>query len=361
MAEKPLQDRTEKATSRRRERAREEGNVARSQDLNSVTVLFAGVIALRFLMPQLASKITGFIRYVYGNFTAVSITPGSLQVQSLAVVQYFIPILALILLIIMFSGLGINIVQTGFILSAKALTPKLEKLNPLEGVKQLFSLRSVVELIKGVLKMVIVGIYGFVIIKKHLVEFLVLSNTTIAGIVTFIAGVMFEIFVKIGFLMIILGIADYFYQRWNYEKNLKMTKQEVKDEMKEQENPEIKGRIKSAQRQLARRRMMAAVPTATVVVTNPTHIAVALKYEFKNKTDAPEVVAKGQRKVAERIKEIARENGVPVIENKPLARTLFESLEIGMQIPAVFYQAVAEILAQVYKMKRGLDSAGAQV
>ena len=361
MAEKPLQDKTEKATPRRRDKAREEGNVARSQDLNSIAVLFAGIMALRFLMPQMVSKMTDFIRYTYGNFASTSITPNSLQGQSLAVVQYFIPVLALILLIIMFSGISINIVQTGFVFSAKSLTPKLDKLNPLEGIKRLFSLRSLVEMIKGILKMIIVGLYGLAIVKKHLLEFWALSNMSVAGILVFIVRVMFELFVKIGFVMIILGVADYIYQRWSYEKKLKMTKQEVKDEMKQQENPELKGRIKSVQRQLARRRMMAAIPSATVVVTNPTHIAVALKYEPKEKTDAPKIVAKGQRKIAERIKAIARENNVPVIENKPLARTLFETLEVGMQIPAVFYQAVAEILAQIYKMKRNLSSAGAPV
>jgi len=160
---------------------------------------------------------------------------------------------------------------------------------------------------------------------------------------------------KVAIVLLFIAGADYGYQRWQHLKNLRMTKQEVKDEYKEYENPQIKGRIRSMQRQLARRRMMAAVPSATVVVTNPTFIAVALKYEPKNKSDAPVVVAKGQRKIAEKIRAIAQEHDIPIIENKPLARSLYESVDVGMEIPTAFYQAVAEILVQVYKMKRDMN------
>jgi len=252
----------------------------------------------------------------------------------------------------MAAGLGINFVQSGIVISAKSLTPRLNKINPLKGIKKLFSSRSLVELTKGILKMALVGWIGYAIIKKNLQDFWLLSGMEMGEIIGFMGRIMLEIYLKIGVLLIVLAAADYLYQKWSYEKNLRMTKQEVKDETKQYENPELKGRIRSVQRQIARRRMMAAVPKATVVVTNPTLIAVALRYSMQDKYGAPVVIAKGIRKIAERIREITRQNAVPIIENKPLARSLYDTMEVGQEIPEALYHAVAEILAQVFKMKQ---------
>lgn len=349
MAEQSTQDRTEQPTTRRIQKAREEGNVARSMDLNSVAVLIAGLLALQFGGSMMLQKMTTFIRMVYQNVSGIQITPMALPAQALHTTTLLIPILLPILGLIMIAGLGVNFAQIGFLFSTKSLEPNIGKLNPLKGIKNLFSLRSLVELIKGLLKMAIVGFAVYLILKKRLPDFWLLIYSSVAGILKLTGRIMFEIYAKVGLVLLALAMADFAYQRWQYKKNLRMTKQEVKDEAKEYENPEIKGRIRSMQRQLARKRMMTAVPSATVVVTNPTFIAVALKYEPLEKSDAPVIVAKGKRKVAEKIKAIARENNVPVIENKPLARSLYESLEVGMEIPGEFYQAVAEILVQVYK------------
>jgi len=352
MAEYSAEDKTEKATEHKRQRAREEGSVARSMDLNSVAVLFAGVIALQFISGIMLIKIAGIFHYVYQNITKISITPLSLPRQVMGILQLMIPILAPVLLLVMAAGLGINFVQSGIVISAKSLTPRLNKISPLKGIKNLFSSRSLVELAKGILKMILVGWIGYAIIKKNLQDFWLLSGMEMGEIVSFMGRMMLEIYLKIGVLLIVLAVADYMYQKWNYEKNLRMTKQEVKDETKQYENPEIKGRIRSVQRQMARRRMMAAVPKATVVVTNPTFIAVALRYSMQDKYSAPVVIAKGIRKIAERIREIAQQNDVPIIENKPLARSLYDTMEVGQEIPEVLYHAVAEILAQVFKMKQ---------
>jgi flagellar biosynthetic protein FlhB len=352
MAEYSAADKTEKATEHKRRRAREEGSVARSMDLNSVAVLFAGVMALQFIAGKMLFRITGLFHYVYQDLTKISITPLSLPSQVLGIIKLMIPILAPVLLLVMAAGLAINFAQTGIVISAKPLIPKPNRISPLKGLKNLFSSRSLVELIKGVLKMLLVGWIGYSIINRNIQDFWLLSGMEMGAIIVFMGRIMLEIYIKIGVVLIVLAAADFLYQKWNYEKNLRMTKQEVKDEAKQYENPEIKGRIRSIQRQLARKRMMAAVPKATVVVTNPTFIAVALKYSMQDKYGAPVVVAKGIRKIAERIREIAQQNRVPIIENKPLARSLYDSLEVGQEIPEAFYQAVAEILAQVFKMKQ---------
>jgi flagellar biosynthetic protein FlhB len=351
MPEQSKQDKTEKATVHRRKEAREEGNVARSMDLNSIAVLFSGILALWFVAGSMLARICGFFRYIYLDLPNIHITPAAFPSQVIGTLTIIFPILAPMLLLVMLAGLGINLAQTGFNFSLKSLQPKLEKLSPIKGVKRLFSLRSLVELAKGIIKMAIVGYIGYCVIHKHLESYWQQSVDDIGGNINFIAGLMLEMFLKIGVVLIVLGILDYIYQKWEYEKNLRMTKQEVKEESKQYENPEIKSRIRSIQKRLARRRMMAVVPDATVVVTNPVFIAVALKYDLGDTRSAPVVVAKGKRKIAEKIKSIARENSVPIIENKPLARSLYDNLEIGFEIPEIFYQAVAEILAQVFNMK----------
>jgi len=352
MGENSQQDKTERATDRRRQLAREEGNVFKSMEVNSVAVMFAGIIALKYLMPALYDILRRFMREIYQSAGMFTLTSESIRILVIKTLLWLLPVIAPIFLVIMAVALASNIGQSGFVFSSKALMPRLDKLDPFKGLKNLISLRSLVELLKGVLKIGLVGWVSWVIVKKRLDEFWLLAEVTPWQLTTFITELIFNLFVKVGLVMVVLAAADFAYQKWNYEKNLRMTKQEVKDEFKQYENPEIKGRIRSIQRQVARRRMMTAVPTATVVVTNPTHIAVALKYEPKQKTDAPVIVAMGQRKVAEKIKEIAREHGIPIIENKPLARSLFDSLRVGMQIPMVYYQAVAEIFAQVYRLKK---------
>ena len=359
MAEQSAQDRTEKATPRRREKEREKGQIPKSQDLISVAVLFGGIIAFQFSSGKFIGNITKFITFVYREASFISISPTSLPQQLNFTVKYFILTLAPILLLIMFAGIAINLAQDNFkiVFAKKALEPKFSTINPVQGIKKLFSLNSIVELIKGILKFIIVGLIAYSVLKKHLEsnDFWILYNVTVSRMFVVFGKILFELSIKTGAVLLVLGIADFIYQKWQAEKKMKMSKQEVKEERKQYEgSPEIKGRIRSIQLQIARRRMMAAVPDATVVVTNPTFIAVAIKYKPTKNSDAPVVVAKGKRKIAEKIKEIASLKNIPVIENKPLARSLFDTTEVGMEIPGALYQVVAEILAQVYKMNKKL-------
>jgi len=236
------------------------------------------------------------------------------------------------------------------------MTPKLSKLNPLQGIKKLFSLKSLNELVKSLVKVTIVGWVSVKTVMADLDSIPGLMQLGVYDILAFIGKVAFRIGLYTCLVLIVLAIFDYIFQRWQHEKGLKMSKQEVKDENKMTEgDPAVKARIRSIQREMAQRRMMEAVPEATVVITNPTHLAIALKFE--SDFHAPVLVAKGAGKLAERIREVARANDVPVVEQKPLARTLYKAVEIGDFIPAELYRAVAEILAYVYRIKGLVNSA----
>ena len=353
MPDQDKHSRTEAPTPNKRKKEREKGNVSRSMDVNSVVVLIAGILVIRFMGKNLLSGISHFTSGIYTSLMTIQLTPESTVQYTQNGIWYFFGIISPILVTIMILGLASNLGQVGIFFSKKAITPKFSKINPLKGVKRIFSAKSIVELVKGIFKITIICIIGYSVIKSHVNDFYSMSFMIPAAVLSFIAGVLFELGVKISIVLIFLAAADYAWQNYDYEKNIKMTKQEVKEEQKQERgNPEVKGRVKSLQRQLSRTRMMNAVPDATVVVTNPTHIAVALQYTPNKPSDAPKVVAKGQRKTAERIKLLAKENNIPVIEDKPLARTLFQTLEVGMEIPPIFYQAVAEILAKVFQIQR---------
>ena len=351
MPEHSKEDRTEAATPKRREKAKDEGNVPRSRDLSSVAVLFAGIFLLKFTSLDLYEGLKQYLVWAYQNLVFTELTPTSIPGQATATVEYFASRMLPFFVVLMLMGMGINVLQVGVVFAKKALVPKLNRISPLKGFQRLFSLRSIVELLKGFLKIGIVASVSYIVLEKHLADHWALSHMHTGEVMLFIAQVLMELAIKVGLALLVLAVADLLYQRWDHEKNLKMTKQEVKEEMKQYEgNPEVKGRIRAIQKQMSRKRMMAAIPDATVVVTNPTHIAVALKYEPETTSDAPIVVAKGLRKIAEKIKTIARESNVPVIENKSLARNLYDTTEVGAEIPVIFYQAVAEILAQVYSL-----------
>ena len=256
---------------------------------------------------------------------------------------------------VLLAGIVGNISQNGFYWSTKPLTPNFSKLDPLKGFKKLVSLRSWVELAKSVFKLVIIGSVAYVMVRREADAMPALVHLQVSQILSYAAKVAFKIILYTTLVLVILAVLDYIYQRWQHEKELRMTKQEVKDEFKNTEgDPKIKARIRSVQRDMARRRMMEAVPEATVVITNPTHLAIALKFE--NDFKAPMVVAKGAGHLAEKIKAIAQAHKVPIVEQKPLARTLFKSVEIGDFIPVELYRAVAEVLAYVYRLNGRLNA-----
>jgi flagellar biosynthetic protein FlhB len=252
---------------------------------------------------------------------------------------------------ILLAGVAANVIQIGFLFTGKPLMPDLEKINPISGFKRLFSMRSLVETVKNILKLTVIGLVAWLVLKAEFGRMLQLSDASVKMIWMFTTTVALKVVISIALVLIVIAVLDYAYQRFDHEKRLRMSHQELKEEHKQLDgDPQIKSRIRALQREMARRRMMDQVPKATVVVTNPTYIAIALRYESAEH-DAPVVLAKGKRIVAERIRTLARENGIPIVENKPLARAMYDKVQPGSPVPVEFFTAVAEIMAYVYRLK----------
>lgn len=345
-------EKTEKATPRRREEARKKGQVFRSQDLSVAVIILACFASLYAFMPYMMKVFNQFmVKYISyrssGDLTAEIVNIIMLDV-AITLLKITLPILATALL----TAYIVSLLQVGFIFSSESLQFKLERIDPISGAKRIFSKRAFVELAKSILKLTIVGYILYTVIKNKLFLFPAMADMELVTLLIVIGQLIFEMAMKVGVCLFIVGILDFIYQWWEYEKSLKMSKQEVKEEYKQMEgDPLIKAKQRQRQRENAMRRMMTEVPKADVVITNPTHFAVALKYDAETMA-APQVVAKGQDYLAQRIKDLAREHEVQIIENPMLARTLFYSLDIGQSIPQELYNAVAEVLALVYRSKR---------
>ena len=344
-------EKSEAPSSKRREEAKQDGNLARSTEVNSVMVLLTALLVLRAFIPHMYREFGALFSSTYGLIGTTNIS----QQELVSIVRGSIITAGRLTLPIAFSilaaGVIANIVQVGFLITGKPLIPKFEKINPLAGFKRLFSMRSLVEMVKNIGKVAIIGWVAYLTFKGEFREMLSLSNYSVAMIAIFLLKVAFKMFLRVGLVLIVLAILDYAYQKFEHEKKLKMTKQELKEERKQMEgDPKVKARVKSLHMEMARRRMMKEVPQATVVVTNPTYIAIAIRYEA-GEMDAPLILAKGKRHIAEKIKEIARENKVPVVEDKPLARAMYDKVDVGDSVPVEFFSAVAEILAYVYRLK----------
>ncbi|RKX37972.1 MAG: flagellar biosynthesis protein FlhB [Thermotogae bacterium] len=342
-------DRTERATPRRRRKAREEGQVAVSRELNMAVSFLAAALGMRYLALRLLSSLTS------GMITFISLD-GADEVRNLAakvttVYEDLFIASGIFLLLIMIAVVVTGALQTRFLISLKPLKFDLKRISPIEGFKRMFSLRSLFELLKAIFKTVVVGYIAYsVIVANWNLLFLYPQMAIWDGVVS-VMNIASEVMLKCGIALLILALMDFFYQRWEYERNIRMTKQEVKEEYKEVEgNPEVRRRQREVMSRLASGRMLQEVPKADVVVTNPTHIAVALKYE-PEEMNAPEVVAKGVDEIAEKIKEIAKENDIPILRNPPLAQRLYRTTDVGEEIPSDLYRAVAEVLAQVYAMR----------
>lgn len=347
-----FQEKTEPATPKKKEDSRKKGKVAKSIDLNSAVILLFGLFILYFSGSAIVEQIATTSKSLFASSGSINLTANNFHkifVESLSGVLLSLAPLSLGLMII---GLATSFAQVGFVFSGEALKPNWQKLNPINGIRKVvFSRRAIVELLKGLIKITILGIIAFYALGDVMSEAMILADADIETIIGFIGRAMLGISMTIGIAYIIIALADFIYQKFDYERELRMTKQEIKDENKQNEgDPLIKSRIRTIQRQIAYKRMMHDVPKADVVVTNPTHLAIALKYDVE-KMAAPKVVAKGAELVAQKIREIANENNVPVIEDKPLARLLFKSVDVGEQIPDKLFQAVAQLLAFVYRMK----------
>lgn len=345
------QERTEQATPKRREEARKKGQVAKSQEITSVAILLACLTYFYFDSGRLVKKMMGMVSGFLKESGTLLISNNNIQALAVEWLYEFFILIAPFLLTVLVAGLFANFIQVGFVMSAEALEPKFSKIDPIKGFQKLFSLKSFAELAKNILKLSIVSYVAYVTVAGEMDTLPSLMDRSIGDIMVYMAEVSFKIILRTSWVLIVLAILDYAYQRWEHEKGLKMSRQEIKDEYKQTDgDPLIKARVRRIQREMARKRMMAQVPKADVVITNPDHIAVALQYD-QLKMFAPVVVAKGAGFVAEKIREIARESNVPVIENKPLARVLYKMVKVDEAIPENLYKAVAELLAYVYGLK----------
>lgn len=356
-------EKTEQATPKRKQDERKKGNVFQSRELVVVFSLLATFYALKYMGPMIVSALQKSLRD-YMDLSASVQTLTASDVQNLFIngcLTFAVAALPL-LLISSLVAVALTMAQTKGLFSAKAMAPKFNRINPLQGIKRMFSLRGVIELVKSLIKIVVLAYIIYDLLKKQLGQLPRLMDMTILQAATFVGDMILEIVKYAAIIMVFVAIFDYLYQWWEYERNLRMSKQEVKEEYKQTEgDPQVKGKIKERQQQQARRRMMQQVPNADVVIRNPTHYAVAIRYD-PEKNRAPLVVAKGADRVALRIVAIAEENDVVVMENRPLARGLFETVDLDMEIPEKFYQPVAEVLAFVYSLKekapRGLEEKG---
>ncbi len=350
--EKSAQDKSEKPTPKRRSQAREKGQVAKSQELSGVMVLMAGLVAFLLFGGYVYNQVTGFMRHMLSDVGQIMVSRESVLTMVIDWSYFFFITIAPILLFVVLAAVLFNLIQVGFLWAPSRIKPDLKKINPLSGLKRLFSKQTVFNLFKNIMKLVVVGAVAYATVSsewEHLSQLGERSDLT--SILLYLMDVCFKIFWRAVLAMLALAALDWAYQKYEFEKNLKMSKQEVKDEYKQSEgDPHVKARIRSLQREASRKRMMSAVPESDVVITNPTHLAVALAYK-PGEMEAPQVVAKGANLVAEKIKTAAADAGVPIIEDKPLARALFRMAEVGQTIPFELYEAVATILAHVYRQK----------
>jgi flagellar biosynthetic protein FlhB len=336
-------DRTEQATPRRRQKAREKGQIARSRELVSMAAT-AGILFVFYLAgASFMTNMTGLT----GRLLSLRYGKDSLTVMRAASVDMMMLLVPFFAAAIMLAVLS-NVLQGGILF--KPLSLELSRLNPLEGFKNLFSITALPGLFKSTFKFILGIVLFYIMAKKALVVLPMTSAMGLHDIQSVAFGLIGKTAAYAFTTYFVLALLDYLYERWKFERSLRMTKEEIREESRESDgDPLIKAKIRSMQRDMARRRMMEAVPKATVVITNPTHIAVALLYK-KDQTSAPKVIAKGKGYVAERIREIARKHGVPLMEDKPLARALFK-VKLDSYIPEELYRAVAKILAYIYKLK----------
>ncbi len=340
-------DRTEPPTQRRRDEAREEGQIARSVDLTAAAALLAGLLLLKFIGPLMLDRLMALTRSLGDPppVAAHGLLPW-VRLTGRAAADALLPFLALLVVLTAVAAVA----QSGLLLTWKKLSPKVERLDPVQGLKRLWSGESVIRLLLGLAKVGLVGWVAWITIKARLGPVLGTGRLPAGGLLAVSLELLFDLALRLGAVLLVLGLIDYFHQRWKLERQLRMTRQEVRDELRKMEgDPLVKQRRRQIQRRLAMQRIHAEVPRADVVVTNPTHYAVALRY-VANEMRAPRVTAKGRDQLAERIRHLALQHGVPLVQRPPLARALYAGVEVGQEIPPQFYRAVAEVLAYVYQL-----------
>ena len=353
MAEQQGQEKTEAPTEKKRRESREEGQVAFSRELPSAALLAGILLTLIATSPLILDAFREMTTQIFREMSkADELSIGSLYDLSGEIFSTLLPAFAPFAAIIVLVGILASVLQVGVQITLKAIAPKFNKISPLTGLKRLFSTQSLADFLKSMAKLIIVGIVGYITYMDKITELNGLSVATPEAILEYNFTVVAEVSGKIVLALVAIAIFDYLYQRWHHEKQLMMTKQEVKEETKQTEgDPQLKARIRQIQREMSNARMMQEVPKADALIVNPTHFSVAVLYD-RDVMEAPEVTAKGTDHMALRMRTVARENSVPILERPELARDLYANVEIGETIPERFYKAIAEILAFVYRLRR---------
>lgn len=352
--EGPGGEKTELPTAKKLKDARNEGQVAKSTDLIAGTSLLALFLSLKLLIANLGKGFINVFDKYYGTIHKVSVEDFTIATTQMLFADGILEIIKLILplfLIAFVVAFVVNVAQVKWVISNKLLMPKFDKFNPVAGFKKMFSKDKVVELIKEVFKIGAIAYLAYDTLKDNYDFIFILYDLSLEQAIKLIGEIVIDLGLDISLIFLIFGLADYFYQKIKFKNDMKMTKQEIKDEYKQSEgDPHIKGKIKAKMREVSQRRMMQQLPEADVIITNPTHFAAAIKYD-KEVAEAPILIAKGADYVAQKIKEAAKEHKIVIVENKPLARMLYYNVEIGEEIPAELYQMTAEVLAYVYGLK----------
>ncbi|WAM33435.1 flagellar biosynthesis protein FlhB [Caldicellulosiruptor morganii] len=342
---------TEKATPRKRQEARKRGMVAKSREVTSAFVLLAGVLFLKFGYFLFVNPMKGYSRYFFSNLSYSIEDIADANKLFSSIITITLKLILPFCLAAMTIGILVEWMQSGFLITTESLKMSFQKINPVEGFKRIFSINSIVELIKSILKIVIIGYTGYLYTRTFADKLLEMYDMSLTSVIKFSFNSAINLILWMSVMFFGLAVGDYIFQKLQYERKLMMSKEEVKEEFKQTEgNPQIKSRIRERQRKVSLQRMFQQLPKADVVITNPTHYAVALLYE-PEKFDAPRVIAKGKDYIAQKIKEEARKYGIEIVENKDLARSLYNMCEVGDFIPPELYQTVAEVLAYVYSLK----------
>ena len=346
-----MSDKTEEPTSKKKKDASKQGNIAKSAEVNKAMTFIAILVVIYMMSGSIISELQGFIVNILSGDFSMTMNDNTIKILMFKVMMSFMKIVLPISLIIMVFGILGSLIQTGLFFSMESLKPKFSKLNPLTGLKNMFSMKAIVNLIKSMVVICIMIYLGYSFMSKNFEGIIKSGDIYLPYLFNIVLDLIKSILTSITLAVAVVAALDYGYEKFSHKKGLKMTKQEVKEEYKQMEgDPHIKGKIKQKQRQMANQRMMQAVPSSTVILTNPTHISIAIRYE-QGKDTTPIVVAKGVDEVAFRIREIAKSHDIPIIENVPLARLIYKEVDIDQEIPEEMYKAVAEVLVAVYKIK----------
>jgi flagellar biosynthetic protein FlhB len=343
-------EKTESPSAKRRDDFRKKGQIAQSKEVQTASLFTIILLFWIFYLPTFWNGLTELIFFIWQTSGSYEITPASILTLATFLLQKLGLLIAPLFLLVVLIGFFSSVFQFGWLLTGKPLTPDFSKLNPISGMARFFSKKSFIEVVKSLLKVFLVGWFAYSTVLDNFAEALILVDTPVGTTISYLGRISIIIMAKVCAVLILIAFLDFLFVKWEMEEKMKMTKQEVKEEFKESEgDPHIKAQIRSIQQEMARKRMMAEVPQADVIVTNPTHISVAIRYDAKQMA-APVIIAKGADLVAMKIREIARSHEIPIIENPPVAR-LLHKLDLGEHIPEDLFKVVAEILAHVYSLK----------